>query len=107
MKKNYFNLQKGVGRNLDYYLRGIKLCKHLKLKNVDKLQKSGGDLSVMRDSDYRPWEGIIDKSLLKKWAKICKDSNFIIHIASIYVKITQYVIITVKFEYVIPHLKYL
>ena len=103
MKKKYSNFQNVVGRNLDCYLREIKLCKHFKLKNVDKLQKSVGNLSVMRDADYRPWEGKIDKSLLKKWIKLCKDSKFIIHIASIYVKITQYIII--QFNYVIPHLK--
>ena len=107
MKWQCSNLQKVVDRNLDYYLRGIKLFKHFKLKNVDKLQKSGGNLSVMKDADYRPWEGIIDKSLLKKWIKICKESNFIIHIASIYMKITQYMLITIKCNYVIPHLKYL
>lgn len=94
-----------MDRNLN--LRGIKLCKHFKLKNADKLPKSGGNLSVMRDADYRPWEGIIDKSLLKKWIKICKESNVIIHIASIYMKITQYMLITIKCNYVIPHLKYL
>ena len=54
MKKKYSNFQNVVGRNLDCYLREIKLCKHFKLKNVDKLQKSGGNLSVMRDADYRP-----------------------------------------------------
>ena len=107
MKRNYSNLQKVVGRNLDSYLRGIKLNKNFKLKNVEKLQKSVGILSVIRDADYRPWEGIIDKSLLKKWIKICKESNFIIHIASIYMKITQYMLITIKCNYVIPHLKYL
>ena len=90
MKRNYSNLQKVVERNLDYYLRGIKLCKHFELKNVVweiyHLKKSVGNLSVMRYANYRPREGIIDKSLLKKWVKICKDSNFIIQIASIYVK---------------------
>ena len=54
-----------MGRNLDCYLRGIKLNKHFKLKNVEKLQKSVGNLLVMRDADYRPWDCIIDKSLLK------------------------------------------
>ena len=54
MKKKYSNLQNVVGRNLDCYLREIKLCKYFKLKNVDKLQKSGGNLSVKRDADYRP-----------------------------------------------------
>ena len=65
MKRNYSNLQKVVGRSLDYYLRGIKLNKNFKLKNVGKLQKSVGILSVIRDADYRPWEHIIDKSLLE------------------------------------------
>ena len=96
-----------MGRNLDCDLRGIKLNKHFKLKNVEKLQKSVGNLLVMRDADYRPWEGINDKSLLKKWIKICKESNFKIHLASIYMKITQYMLITIKCNYVIPHLKYL
>ena len=54
MKRNYSNLQKVVGRNLDSYLRGIKLNKNFKLKNVEKLQKSVGILSVIRDADYRP-----------------------------------------------------
>ena len=107
MKRQCSNLQKVVDRNLEYYLRGIKLCKHFKLKNVEKLQKSGGNLAVMRDADYRPWDGIIDKSLLKKWIKICNEPNFVIHIASIYMKITQYMLITIKCNYVIPHLKYL
>ena len=53
MKRQCSNLQKVVDRNLDYYLRGIKLFKHFKLKNADKLQKSGGNLSVMRNADYR------------------------------------------------------
>ena len=42
MKRNYSNLQKVVERNLDYYLRGIKLCKHFELKNVEKLKKKCG-----------------------------------------------------------------
>lgn len=42
------------------------------LKKVEKLQKSVGNLLVMRDADYRPWDCIIDKSLLKglRYAKI-------------------------------------
>ena len=42
------------------------------LKKVEKLQKSVGILSVIRDADYRPWEHIIDKSLLEglRYAKI-------------------------------------
>ena len=51
-----------MGINLDCYLRGIKLNKNFKLKNVEKLQKSVGILSVIRDADYRPWDCIIDKS---------------------------------------------
>ena len=54
MKRNYSNLQKVVGRNLDCYLSGIKLNKHFKLKNVEKLQKSVGNLLAMRDEDCRP-----------------------------------------------------
>ena len=54
MKRQCSNLQKVVDRNLDYYLRGIKLNKNFKLKNVGKLQKSVGILSVIRDADYRP-----------------------------------------------------
>ena len=65
MKRNYSNLHKVVGRNLDCYLSEIKLNKHFTLKNVEKLQKSVGNLLVMRDADYRPWEGLINKSLLK------------------------------------------
>ena len=52
------------------------------LKKVEKLQKSVGNLLVMRDADYRPWDCIIDKSLLKG-IKICKDSTFIINLVSI------------------------
>ena len=42
------------------------------LKKVEKLQKSVGNLLVMRDADYRPGDCIIDKSLLKglRYAKI-------------------------------------
>ena len=72
MKRNYSNLHKVVGRNLDCYLSEIKLNKHFTLKNVEKLQKSVGNLLVMRDADYRPWDCIIDKSLFKglRYAKI-------------------------------------
>ena len=54
MKRNYSNLHKVVGRNLDCYLSEIKLNKHFTLKNVEKLQKSVGNLLVMRDADCRP-----------------------------------------------------
>ena len=72
MNRNYSNLHKVVGRNLDCYLSEIKLNKHFTLKNVEKLQKSVGNLLVMRDANCRPWEGLINKSLLKglRYAKI-------------------------------------
>ena len=54
MNRNYSNLHKVVGRNLDCYLSEINLNKHFALKNVEKLQKSVGNLLVMRDANCRP-----------------------------------------------------
>lgn len=45
---------------LDCYLKGMRLNKHFKLKNVEKLQKSVENLSVMKEIEYRTREGIID-----------------------------------------------
>ena len=73
---------------LDCYLKGMRLNEHFKPKSVGKLQKGVENLSVMKETEYRTREVIIDQSLLKKGIKICKNSKFIIHIASIHVKIT-------------------
>ena len=45
---------------LHCYLKGMRLNKHFKLKNVEKLPKSVENPSVMKEIEYKTREGIID-----------------------------------------------